>query len=126
MIRVKAALRRYPGAAADAFAGIDLELEPGTTFAGQFRVVRKLAQGGMGAVYVAEQIATGRQRALKLMHPGLVSSRDLRDKFTLVARVGAKIASEHVVEVVAAGVDPTSGSPTPSSVRIAASSNGDG
>ena len=87
------------------------DLQPGTTFAGQFRVVRKLAQGGMGAVYVAEQIATGRERALKLMHPGLVSSRDLRDKFTLEARVGAKIASEHVVEVVAAGVDPTSGAP---------------
>ncbi len=87
------------------------DLEPGTTFAGQFRVVRKLAQGGMGAVYVAEQIATGRERALKLMHPGLVSSRELRDKFTLEARVGAKIASEHVVEVVSAGVDPTSGAP---------------
>ena len=68
------------------------DLEPGTTFAGQFRVVRKLAQGGMGAVYVAEQITTGQQRALKLMHPGLVSSRELRDKFTLEARVGAKIA----------------------------------
>jgi len=64
----------------------------------------------MGAVYVAEQIATGRQRALKLMHPGLVSSRELREKFTLEARVGARIASEHVVEV-AAGVEPTSGSP---------------
>ena len=87
------------------------DLEAGTTFAGQFRVVRKLAQGGMGAVYIAEQIATGRERALKLMHPGLVSSRELRDKFTLEARVGAKIQSEHVVEVVAAGVDPTSGSP---------------
>jgi formylglycine-generating enzyme required for sulfatase activity/serine/threonine protein kinase len=87
------------------------DLEPGTSFAGQFRVIRKLAQGGMGAVYVAEQLTTGRERALKLMHPGLVNSRDLRDKFTLEARVGAKIASEHVVEVVSAGVDPSSGAP---------------
>jgi formylglycine-generating enzyme required for sulfatase activity/serine/threonine protein kinase len=87
------------------------ELEAGATFAGQFRVVKKLAQGGMGAVYVAEQVATGRERALKLMHPGLVSSRELREKFALEARVGAKIASEHVVEVVSAGVDPTSGAP---------------
>jgi formylglycine-generating enzyme required for sulfatase activity/tRNA A-37 threonylcarbamoyl transferase component Bud32 len=87
------------------------DLAPGATFAGQFRVVKKLAQGGMGAVYVAEQLTTGRQRALKLMHPALVSSRELRDKFTLEARVGAKIASEHVVEVVAAGVDPSSGAP---------------
>ena len=87
------------------------DLAPGATFAGQFRVVKKLAQGGMGAVYVAEQLTTGRQRALKLMHPGLVSSRELRDKFTLEAWVGARIASEHVVEVVGAGVDPTSGAP---------------
>lgn len=87
------------------------DLAPGTTFAGQFRVVRKLAQGGMGAVFVAEQITTGRERALKLMHPGLVSSRELREKFALEARVGAKIRSEHVVEVVAAGVDASSGSP---------------
>ena len=74
-------------------------------------MVRKLAQGGMGAVYVAEQIATGRERALKLMHPGLVTSRELREKFALEARVGAKIASEHVVEVVSAGVDPSSFAP---------------
>ncbi len=87
------------------------ELEPGTTFAGEFRIVRRLATGGMGAVYVAEQIATGRHRALKLMHPGLVSSRELREKFALEARVGARIASEHVVEVVAAGVDTASGAP---------------
>jgi formylglycine-generating enzyme required for sulfatase activity/serine/threonine protein kinase len=90
-------------------SGFD-ELEPGTNFAG-FRIIRKLAQGGMGAVYIAEQVTTGRERALKLMHPGLVSSRDLRDKFTNEARVGARIQSEHVVEVVAAGVDSVTGSP---------------
>jgi formylglycine-generating enzyme required for sulfatase activity len=87
------------------------ELEPGTILAGDFRVVRRLAAGGMGAVYIAEQISTGRQRALKLMHPGLIGSPELREKFTLEARVGARIASEHVIEVVAAGVDASSGAP---------------
>lgn len=80
------------------------ELVPGTVFARDFRIVRKLGAGGMGALYVAEQLSTGRQRALKLMHPGLVGSPELREKFALEARVGAKIASEHVIEVVAAGV----------------------
>ncbi len=81
------------------------ELPPNTIFAGDFRVVRKLSAGGMGAVYLAEQLSTGRQRALKLMHPGLVGSPDLRQKFALEARVGARVHSEHVVEVVAAGVE---------------------
>ncbi len=80
------------------------ELVPGTVFGRDFRIVRKLGAGGMGALYVAEQLSTGRMRALKLMHPGLVGSPELREKFALEARVGAKIASEHVIEVVAAGV----------------------
>ena len=87
------------------------DFREGAIFAGDFTIVRRLAAGGMGAVYVAEQIATGRQRALKLMHPGLVGSPELREKFGLEARVGARIASEHVVEVVAAGVDAASGLP---------------
>jgi eukaryotic-like serine/threonine-protein kinase len=87
------------------------ELAEGSIFAGDFRIVRKLGAGGMGAIYVAEQVGTGRQRALKLMHPGMVASEDLRQKFALEAKVGARIASEHVVEVVAAGIDAGSGVP---------------
>jgi serine/threonine protein kinase len=49
-----------------------IDLSPGSLFAGQFRIVRPLAKGGMGAVYVVEQVSTGRERALKLMHPMLV------------------------------------------------------
>ena len=87
------------------------DLAAGTVFASEYRIVRRLAAGGMGAVYVAEQLSTGRERALKLMHPGLVGSPELRDKFALEARVGARIRSEHVVEVVGAGVDAQSGVP---------------
>ncbi len=88
-----------------------IALAPGSMFARDFRVVRKLAAGGMGAVYVAEQISTGRTRALKLMHPGLVENPVLRGKFEQEARIGARISSDHVVEVVAAGVDAETGIP---------------
>src|SRR5580698_10272433 len=86
------------------------ELAPGTSFAG-FQVVSKLRDGGMGAVYVVTQIATGRQRALKLMHPELVSNEGLREKFVQEARIGGRIESEHVVDVVDAGVDAATGMP---------------
>jgi len=65
----------------------------------------------MGAVYVVEQISTGKERALKVMHPQLVADPKLRERFQREARVGALIASDHVVEVIGAGVEPDSGMP---------------
>jgi serine/threonine protein kinase len=82
-----------------------IDLQPSTIFAGDFRIIKPLSQGGMGAVYVVEQISTGKQRALKLMLPQLVTDPTLRKRFEQEARVGALIESEHVVEVVGAGVD---------------------
>lgn len=83
----------------------------GDVFAGDFRIEAPLAMGGMGAVYVAEQLSTGRKRALKLMHPSLVENPRTRERFEQEARIGSRIASDHVVEVVAAGIDAASGSP---------------
>ena len=88
-----------------------LSLEPGSLFARDFRIERPLAEGGMGAVYIAQQLSTGRRRALKLMQPELVQNDDLRRRFILEAKVGASIPSEHVVEVQLAGVDDQTGAP---------------
>lgn len=66
-----------------------LQLPVGSVCASDFRVLRPLSEGGMGAVYVVEQLSTGRKRALKVMQPGLVSQDKLRERFTQEARVGA-------------------------------------
>ena len=58
-----------------------VRLEPGQTFARDFEVLRPLAEGGMGAVYVARQRSTGHERALKIMHPQLVADPAFRAKF---------------------------------------------
>jgi len=65
----------------------------------------------MGAVYVVEQISTGKQRALKLMMPELVDNPEIRERFEREAKVAANIESDHVVETVTAGVDAESGAP---------------
>jgi serine/threonine protein kinase len=85
--------------------------EPGAVFAGEFRVVRALSEGGMGAVYVVEQLSTGKQRALKVMLPQLVHDPAMRARFVQEARVGSKIESDHVVDVLDAGIDAQSGVP---------------
>src|ERR1700678_3699673 len=87
------------------------QLEAGAIFAGDFRIVRPLAEGGMGAVYVVEQLSTGNPRALKLMPPQLLQDPKLRQRFAQEARIGARIESDHIVQVVGAGIEGPQGIP---------------
>ncbi len=82
-----------------------LRLKPGTIIGRDFRITRLLAKGGMGAVYVAEQLSTASERALKVMHPQLLEDAKSRERFTQEARICARIESDHVVKVIGAGID---------------------
>ncbi len=83
----------------------------GGLFARDFRVIRRLRSGGMGSVFIVEQVSTGKQRALKLLAPGLADNPDIRERFVREARSASSIDSDHVVEIVSAGVDEASGAP---------------
>jgi serine/threonine protein kinase len=95
------------------YAGLMLAgaLDKGVVLGGDFVVERLLGSGGMGAVYVAEQKSTGKLRALKVMQVAIAPDAGLQRRFEQEARVGAKIESAHVVDVVAAGVDAPTGLP---------------
>src|SRR4051812_26411613 len=84
------------------------QLRAGDTFAGRYRVVRLIRAGGMGAVYEVEDSSTRRRRALKIMHPSLVQSADSRARFEREVFIGAELETEHVVEVLDAGLDQAS------------------
>ena len=84
-----------------------MELSKDAVVGGDFRVIEPLGAGGMGAVYVAEQLSTGRRRALKVMHRQSMGEPRHHERFIREAKVGALIKSQHVVEVIAAGVDRT-------------------
>ena len=88
-----------------------LALEPGQIIDREYKVERLLSQGGMGAVYVVEHVTTGKRRALTVMLPHLVRDQASRDRFEREARIGARIESDNVVEVVDAGVDEGTGLP---------------
>ena len=79
--------------------------------ANDYDIVRPLSEGGMGAVYVVKQRSTGHERALKVMHPQLTANDALRTKFVREAQISAQIESEHIVQVLAAGIDQPSGTP---------------
>lgn len=86
-------------------------LAPGAVFAREFKVERLLAEGGMGAVYIVEQLSTGKRRALKIMLPALVEDRRARERFAMESRIGSQIESEHIVEIVGAGIDDATSTP---------------
>ncbi|WP_437586732.1 serine/threonine protein kinase [Sorangium sp. So ce1000] len=80
-------------------------------FAGRYRVVRSIATGAMGAVYEVVHVETDRRRALKVMHPHLAENPEFHARFKLEARIAARIATEHIVEVFDAGIDLDTGMP---------------
>jgi serine/threonine protein kinase len=86
-------------------------LLPNQIFAGRYRVVRHIADGGMGAVYEAEHISTEARVALKLLLPQMMLVANARRRFELEAKVAARVNSEHIVKVFDAGVAPDTGSP---------------
>ncbi len=81
------------------------QLTEGALFAGRYRLIRRIAVGGMGVVYEAVHAETERRRALKVMHAHLFQSDEMCDRFKREARIAAHVESEHIVDVSDAGVD---------------------
>ena len=62
----------------DAICHPSAEYAPGMVIAGRYRLLEEIAQGGMGTVWVAQQVdPVRRQVALKLIKPGMDSRRVL-------------------------------------------------
>ncbi|MGB2717218.1 MAG: protein kinase [Vicinamibacterales bacterium] len=65
---------------------------------GPYRVVRLLGRGGMGEVYEAEQLETGRRLALKVLRDTLRGDED-RARFLREGQLAASISHAHTVYI---------------------------
>src|SRR6266511_6492943 len=74
----------------------------GSLIAG-FRVESLIGQGAMGAVYLAEDAAAGRQVALKLLAPERVEDERFRERFLRESRLAASLDHAHIVPILASG-----------------------
>jgi serine/threonine protein kinase len=66
---------------------------------GDYRVLEVLGSGGMGVVFLAEDIHLRRRVALKAMRPTLAASARARQRFLREARLTASLTHDHVVAV---------------------------
>jgi eukaryotic-like serine/threonine-protein kinase len=64
--------------------------------AGRYRLLQKLGQGGMGAVYLGLDTRLQRQVAVKLLPPGSVHDADAVARFHREARALAKLSHPNV------------------------------
>src|SRR5688572_5183760 len=79
---------------------------------GRYRVLERLGQGGMGAVYRAQQSSPiERVVALKLIRPGLDDTPDIVRRFGSERQALARMDHPNIAKVLDAGADPVTGRP---------------
>ena len=65
----------------------------------RYRLLEKLGEGGMGAVYLAEDMQLGRQVALKFIGEALLKERNSRNRLVREAKAAAAIDHPNVASV---------------------------
>jgi eukaryotic-like serine/threonine-protein kinase len=74
--------------------------------ADRYRVIRKLGEGGMGSVYLAEHVVIEKKFALKVLAPELARRSDLVARFLQEARSASRIGHENVIDIMDFGQSP--------------------
>ncbi len=70
---------------------------------GDFRVLQKLGEGGMGLVFRAEDRVLKRTVALKIMRPEIAQKPLAAERFLREARAAAGLKSDHIITIYAVG-----------------------
>jgi serine/threonine-protein kinase len=76
---------------------------------GNYEVKRKLGEGGMGAVYLAEHPLIGKKVALKVLHAEFASNDDVVSRFFNEAKAVNDIQHPNIVDIIDYGVIPRAG-----------------
>lgn len=76
----------------------------GATFADRFKVLGRLGQGGMGAVYKAQHLLIeSKLVAIKVLHPQFATTGEIVARFLQEAEAASKIRHPHIVDVTDMG-----------------------
>ncbi|MBL8743261.1 MAG: serine/threonine protein kinase, partial [Myxococcales bacterium] len=79
-------------------------MKAGALVASKYRLIARLGQGGMGAVWSAANVQTGKEFAIKFLHPLVASSsEDARQRFLQEARASARMNHPNIIDIFDVG-----------------------
>ena len=78
----------------------------GTVVAERYHILKKLGEGGMGQVYLAEHVKMGRKAALKVMNPGMNEDPDAIARFNREAANASRLNHPNVCAIYDFGETP--------------------
>jgi len=75
----------------------------GLLLLGRYRIVRKLGEGGMGAVYEGLHEMLSKRLAIKCLHAQFASNPEIVERFYREAHAATAVGNEHIIEVTDVG-----------------------
>ncbi|HTL51467.1 MAG TPA: serine/threonine-protein kinase, partial [Planctomycetota bacterium] len=66
---------------------------------GAYKILRRIATGGMGTVYEADHIALHRKVAVKILHRDIAGAPEIQERLNREALTLARIRHAHIVEI---------------------------
>ncbi|MCY1018719.1 serine/threonine-protein kinase [Pyxidicoccus sp. MSG2] len=77
----------------------------GSVLQERYRIIERLAAGGMGIVYRGERLEVGKPVAIKFLHAWAARDEDFRKRFQVEARAMSRLTHPCCVSVIDFGVD---------------------
>jgi len=78
----------------------------GKVLSQRYRILAKLGEGAMAAVYLAEHLGVGTNIVLKVLMPERAENQDLVERFLQEARIAAEIHHDNVIDIFYSGRSP--------------------
>ncbi len=83
----------------------DYDLTPGQ-MVGEYRIQRKIGEGGFGKVYAAVHPVIGKAAAVKILNPDLAKNEEMVSRFVSEARAVNQIRHRNIIDIFAFGTLP--------------------
>jgi serine/threonine-protein kinase len=77
----------------------------GTVLQQRYRILERLAAGGMGVVYRGERLELGRAVAIKFLHPWMAADESFQRRFHIEAQAMSRLSHPCCVSVIDFGVE---------------------
>jgi serine/threonine-protein kinase len=80
-------------------AGVKFDALVGTTLAERYEIIRRIGEGGMGAVYEAKHSIIGKRVAIKVLLEKFLENQELIARLLQEARLASSIGHQNIVDV---------------------------